>query len=216
MNIDEDTLMNIQAETTVMLNLHHPNVLRLYGLCMDVPNRCGGKDIGIVVGIAKHDLAREIKLSLPRDPSVPLDKLLSQLAQIVEGVKYLHSVNVIHRDLKPENILLAIDGTVKIADFGLAKALDGVRAKLTSCGTLLYQDPLVDRDHDWRRISATCTYDGGHFSYRSTPGTTASKSTSTLSACSSARRGRGCVSLIQDHNSTPRRPSCFLATVVDL
>ena len=41
--------------------------------------------------------------------------------QIAEGMKYIHFKNIIHRDLKPTNILVAIDGTIKICDFGFSK-----------------------------------------------------------------------------------------------
>ena len=41
--------------------------------------------------------------------------------EILFGIKYLHSKNILYRDLKPENLLIASDGHMKIADFGLAK-----------------------------------------------------------------------------------------------
>lgn len=60
--------------------------------------------------------------------------------QLLEGLKYLHAMGIVHRDLKLENLLLAKKddiGSMKIADFGLAKSLDRGQAQ-TVCGTPAY------------------------------------------------------------------------------
>ena len=43
--------------------------------------------------------------------------------EILVGLNYIHQQNIVYRDLKPENLLIALDGHIKIADFGLAKPL---------------------------------------------------------------------------------------------
>lgn len=77
------------------------------------------------------------------------------LAEVAAALNHLHSIDVIYRDLKPENVLLAIDGHIRIADFGLSRHVDyGCRAK-TVCGTYEYMAPEVilgqghGRTADW-------------------------------------------------------------------
>jgi len=65
--------------------------------------------------------------------------------QILEGVKYLHSLSIAHRDLKPTNLLLksSEDSEIKIADFGLSKILGPDSMMQTACGTPIYVAPEV-------------------------------------------------------------------------
>ncbi|ELA41206.1 CMGC/CDK/CDK5 protein kinase [Vittaforma corneae ATCC 50505] len=68
--------------------------------------------------------------------------VLSLIKQLINGVHYLHSHSIIHRDLKPSNILVAKDGVLKIADFGLARAISPMDFSYSSeVVTLWYRAP---------------------------------------------------------------------------
>ena len=66
-----------------------------------------------------EDLAQRIA----RGP-IPIDEAIPIARQIAEALEAAHDQGIIHRDLKPANVKVRADGTVKVLDFGLAKALD--------------------------------------------------------------------------------------------
>ena len=64
--------------------------------------------------------------------------------QIIEGIQYIHSKNIVHRDIKLENILIDIKNNIKICDFGISKILQNKNQKLyDKCGTLMYMAPEI-------------------------------------------------------------------------
>lgn len=77
------------------------------------------RDVYIVQSLMETDLAQLLR----RQP-LSNDHICYFLYQILRGLKYIHSANVLHRDLKPSNILLNTTCELKICDFGLARVAD--------------------------------------------------------------------------------------------
>lgn len=61
--------------------------------------------------------------------------------QILLGMQYIHSKNIIYRDLKPQNILIDADGNCKLVDFGLSKRIDSRSKTFSYCGSAQYMAP---------------------------------------------------------------------------
>ena len=111
---DPDRLARFEREAKVLASLNHPNIAAIYGLEESDDTRA------LVLELVEGPtLADRIK----RGP-IPLDEALPIAKQIAEALEAAHEAGVIHRDLKPANIKVREDGTVKVLDFGLAKALD--------------------------------------------------------------------------------------------
>ena len=111
---DADRLARFQREAEVLASLNHPNIAAIYGL------EDGGGVTALVMELVDgEDLSQRIARG-----AIPVDEALPIAKQIADAVEAAHEQGIIHRDLKPANINLRSDGTVKVLDFGLAKAMD--------------------------------------------------------------------------------------------
>ena len=109
---DPDRLARFEREAKVLASLNHPNIGSIYGL-----EDADGQKALVLELIEGPTLADRIKEGpIPIDEAVPIAK------QIAEALEAAHEQGVIHRDLKPANVKVKDDGTVKVLDFGLAKA----------------------------------------------------------------------------------------------
>ena len=110
---DAERVARFQREAKVLASLNHPHIAAIYGL-----DEADGVRALVMELVEGEDLAQR----LTRGP-IPLDEALPIASQIAEALEAAHEQGIIHRDLKPANIKLRPDGTVKVLDFGLAKAV---------------------------------------------------------------------------------------------
>ena len=111
---DPDRLARFQREAQVLASLNHPNIAAIHGL-----EDSEGTKALVLELVEGPTLADRIAQG-----PIPIDEALPIAKQIAEALEAAHEAGVIHRDLKPANIKVKDDGTVKVLDFGLAKALD--------------------------------------------------------------------------------------------
>ena len=111
---DPDRLARFKREAQILASLNHPNIAAIYGI-----EEAEGTRALVLELVEGPTLADRIS----KGP-IPLDEALPIARQIAEALEAAHEAGVIHRDLKPANIKVRKDGTVKVLDFGLAKALD--------------------------------------------------------------------------------------------
>jgi len=111
---DRDRLARFSREAQVLASLNHPNIAHIHGLEESV-----GTPALVMELVEGPTLAARI-----RTGPIPLDEALPIAKQIADALEAAHEQGIIHRDLKPANIKVRPDGTVKVLDFGLAKALE--------------------------------------------------------------------------------------------
>lgn len=135
---DAERLARFNREAQALAALNHPNITAIYGI---EESRVRGSESGgevtralIMELVEGDDLSHRIAQG-----AMPLEDALPIARQIVDALEAAHEQGIIHRDLKPANIKVRADGTVKVLDFGLAKAMDpggGSESSLSNSPTL--------------------------------------------------------------------------------
>ena len=109
---DPDRLSRFQREAKTLASLNHPHIAQVHGV-VEPPTAL------VMELVEGEDLAQRLARG-----AMPLDDVLPIARQIADALEAAHERGIIHRDLKPANIKIRPDGTVKVLDFGLAKAID--------------------------------------------------------------------------------------------
>ena len=110
---DTERLARFQREAEVLAALNHPNIAQIHGL-----EKSDGTIALVMELVEGPTLADRIAQG-----AIPVDEALPIAKQIAEALEAAHEQGIIHRDLKPANVKVRPDGTVKVLDFGLAKAM---------------------------------------------------------------------------------------------
>ncbi len=117
---DAERLARFEREAKTLASLNHPNIAIVHGLeRSDASAGRPGMYALIMELVEGPTLADRIAAG-----PIPLDEALPIAEQIANALDAAHEQGIIHRDLKPANIKVREDGTVKVLDFGLAKALE--------------------------------------------------------------------------------------------
>jgi len=126
---DSERLARFEREAKVLASLNHPNIGAIYGF-----HEANGIRFLAMELVPGEDLADRLQKG-----TVPFSEAVDIARQIAAGLEYAHERGIVHRDLKPANIKITPDGTVKVLDFGLAKAVvgDATASGPTSTPTIL-------------------------------------------------------------------------------
>jgi len=123
---DEAFVERFKLEAKAAARLSHPNIVAIYDVGRD-----DGLDYIVMEYVSGQTLKERIKAAGPLPPREAVDIAV----QVLAALEHAHSHGVIHRDIKPQNILLAESGQVKVADFGIARAV-GTQT-LTDAGPIM-------------------------------------------------------------------------------
>jgi serine/threonine protein kinase len=120
-----DIIARFRREAQAAGRLSHPNIVSIYDF---------GDDAGVWYIAMEYIKGRELKEYFEAQERFSTADAVRILTQILAALGYSHRLGVIHRDIKPANIILLPDGTVKVADFGIAHIES---SELTQVGTVL-------------------------------------------------------------------------------
>jgi len=123
---DDEFRRRFRREAAAAMSLAHERIVRVDDCGDDGPRQF------IVMEYVPGGTLRD---RVRRDGPLPEADALRIAAEVADALAYAHSRGVVHRDIKPHNVLLTEDGHVKVADFGIARVLDGTR--LTRTGSLV-------------------------------------------------------------------------------
>ena len=146
---DPERVARFEREAQVVASLNHPNIAQIHGVQEVGTYRA--LVLELVDGPTLAD--RIIQGAIPVAEALPIAK------QIAEAVEAAHEHGVIHRDLKPANIKVREDGTVKVLDFGLAKAMEAAVGRAAWSGPfrrVTVTDHDFPCDDDGRSRSGNC------------------------------------------------------------
>jgi serine/threonine protein kinase len=137
------------AEAKVSCSLSHPNIVRVHDVGMS-----GSYYYFSMERLKGHNLRHRIEAYERENRAFAVEEVTDIARQLIDALRYAHRY-IVHRDIKPENIWLAEDGTVKLMDFGIARAYSSSHMTQTgmTLGTAYYMAPeqrAAAKDVDWR------------------------------------------------------------------
>ncbi|HEU5248358.1 MAG TPA: protein kinase, partial [Thermoanaerobaculia bacterium] len=115
---DPERLARLGREARLLAALNHPNIAAIYGF-----EEAEGSPFLVMECVEGESLAQKLAAG-----PLPVEDALSACAQIASGLEAAHGAGVIHRDLKPANVMIRPDGSVKLLDLGLARAIEPAAA----------------------------------------------------------------------------------------
>jgi eukaryotic-like serine/threonine-protein kinase len=144
---DAAFIRRFEREAQSAAALSHPNIVNIYDV---------GEEDGTYFMVMEYVEGFNLKQYIREKGQLPAEEAVSIARQIAEALDKAHGAGVVHRDIKPQNILFSSDGKVKVTDFGIAIAGDGVTVTVGDeiIGTVQYISPeqakgeLADKQSD--------------------------------------------------------------------
>ena len=143
-DIFEQKLINqINKEIGIMYNINHPYSVKLYNHFED------NEKLYLIMELASNGNLYNFIQNNKNQKIKTKEMIKKIIIQVIEIIKYLHSLDIIYRDIKPENILLDKDYNVKLCDYGWASYLSKGQFCSAYCGTPEYVSPEVIKKYPY-------------------------------------------------------------------
>jgi serine/threonine protein kinase len=118
---DPEFLMRFRREAQAAANLSHPNIVTVHDVGQDGPKT----HFIVMEYVDGQDMKKLIR---SREEPFGVDAALAIIVEVCKGVGYAHRAGLVHCDIKPQNILVTPDNSIKVTDFGIARALSSAQS----------------------------------------------------------------------------------------
>ena len=125
---DQQFVERFRREAQRAANLNHPNIVSVFDW---------GEESGTYFIVMEYVEGRSLAEIIRTEGSIHPDKVAEISSEVAAALSFDHRNGIVHRDVKPGNVLVAPNGHIKVADFGIARALANVQSELTQAGTVM-------------------------------------------------------------------------------
>lgn len=115
---DPDFLRRFRQEAYAAANLTHPNIVTVHDIGQD-----GNRHYIVMEYVDGRTLKQIVRENNQQDTLMSVERTLDLIIQVCAGIGYAHRANLVHCDVKPQNVIVTEDDRVKVADFGIARAV---------------------------------------------------------------------------------------------
>lgn len=141
---EPDFRSRFRREAQAAARMTHPTIVRVFDAGEDTFVRADGHELIVPYIVMEHIEGRQLR-DVMMDAPLPLDKVQHYMSGLLTALEYSHRAGVVHRDIKPGNVMITPDDSVKVMDFGIARAISdtaGTIAQTTAIlGTASYFSP---------------------------------------------------------------------------
>lgn len=136
MATDDTFLARFRREAQSSAALNHPSIVAVYDTGEEEIETGTGK-VNLPFIVMEYVNGQTVRDLLADGDPIPIDEAAHVAAGVLSALEYSHREGIIHRDIKPGNIMLTQDGTVKVMDFGIARALADAHSTVTQTNTVV-------------------------------------------------------------------------------
>ncbi|GAA4116256.1 Stk1 family PASTA domain-containing Ser/Thr kinase [Knoellia locipacati] len=142
---DQSFLKRFRREAQSSAGLNHSSIVAVYDSGEDHKTESGGASVAVPYMVMEFVKGRTLREILTERGKLPTEEALRVTEGVLDALGYSHRMGIVHRDIKPANVMISGDGSVKVMDFGIARAIADTAATMTQTqaviGTAQYLSP---------------------------------------------------------------------------
>ena len=142
---DNTFLSRFRREAQAAAGLNHSSIVAVYDHGEDVAVEAGGAQVKVPYIVMEFVDGRTLRDVITERGSLPPAEALRMTEGVLDALSYSHRGGIVHRDIKPANVMIGVDGSIKVMDFGIARAMADANATMTQTsaviGTAQYLSP---------------------------------------------------------------------------